>query len=76
MSKAFEEVKNQAVQLSRAERLALVSLLLALDEPEPIPEVEAAWDEEIRARLRAVQEGRVEGIPYEEVLARVDRTLD
>jgi putative addiction module component (TIGR02574 family) len=37
--------------------------------------VDAAWDAEIQARVRAVKEGRVEGIPYEQVLARVDRRL-
>ena len=38
-------------------------------------DVEATWEAEIEARVRAVKEGRVEGIPYEEVLARVDRRL-
>jgi putative addiction module component (TIGR02574 family) len=75
MSKAFEEVKDQATQLSRAERLELVCLLLELDKQEPSPEIEAAWEDEIRARLRAVEEGRVIGIPYEQVLDRVDRRL-
>ena len=38
-------------------------------------DVEAAWDDEIQARMRAVQEGRVNGIPYEQVLARIDQRL-
>lgn len=37
--------------------------------------VEAVWDTEIEARVRAVREGRVEGVPYEQVLTRVDRRL-
>jgi hypothetical protein len=28
---------------------------------------EQAWDEEIRARVKAVDEGRANGIPYEEI---------
>jgi hypothetical protein len=38
-------------------------------------DVHHAWDREISERVRAVQEGRTEGILYEEVLARVDRRL-
>jgi putative addiction module component (TIGR02574 family) len=75
MSKAFEEVKDQVIQLSRPERLELICLLLELDKEGPNPEIEAAWEEEIRARVRAVEEGRVNGIPYEQVLERVDRRL-
>ena len=75
MSNALEDVTRQAVELSRTERLELARLLIDLDQPKPSPKAEAAWDEEIRARLHAVEEGRVEGIPYEQVLARVDRRL-
>jgi hypothetical protein len=41
--------------------------------PHAETDVEAAWDIEIQRRLRAVKEGQVKGIPYEGVLARVDR---
>jgi hypothetical protein len=40
-------------------------LLLDLDQPGKGGEIEAAWDEEIRARVKSVDEGRVTGIPYE-----------
>jgi putative addiction module component (TIGR02574 family) len=30
-------------------------------------EIDAAWDEEIRARVKAVDEGRVAGVPYEQI---------
>jgi putative addiction module component (TIGR02574 family) len=53
----------------------LARLLIELDDPGPDADVEAAWEAEIEARVRAVREGRVEGIPYEQVLARVDRRL-
>lgn len=75
MTKAFEEVKDQALQLSREERLELARLLLDLDEPEANPQIEAAWEEEISARVKAVEEGRVKAIPYEQVLDRVNRRL-
>ncbi|MCX6912461.1 MAG: addiction module protein [Verrucomicrobia bacterium] len=71
----LEDVAREAIGLPRHQRLSLARLLIDLDDPGSDADVEAAWDVEIQARVRAVQEGRVEGIPYEEVLARVDRRL-
>ena len=75
MSKALEEVTREAIQLPRHQRLTLARLLIELDDPGCDADIEGAWDAEIRARVRAVEEGRVEGIPYEQVLARVDQRL-
>jgi putative addiction module component (TIGR02574 family) len=75
MSMPVEDVVREAIGLPRHQRLSLVRLLIELDEPGPDADVEATWEAEIEARVRAVKEGRVEGIPYEEVLARVDRRL-
>ena len=75
MSMPLEDVAREAIELPRHQRLSLARLLIDLDDPGSCADVEAAWDVEIQARVRAVQEGRVEGIPYEEVLARVDRRL-
>jgi putative addiction module component (TIGR02574 family) len=75
MSMPLEDVAREAIGLPRHQRLSLARMLIELDEPGPDADVEAAWDAEIQARVRAVKEGRVEGIPYEEVLARVDRRL-
>jgi putative addiction module component (TIGR02574 family) len=75
MSMALEEVTRQAIGLPRHQRLSLVRLLIELDDPGSDADVEAVWEAEIEARLRAVREGRVEGIPYERVLARVDQHL-
>ena len=75
MSMPLEDVAREAIGLPRHQRLSLARLLIDLDDPGSDADVEAAWDVEIQARVRAVQEGHVEGIPYEEVLARVDRRL-
>lgn len=75
MSMALEEVTREAIQLPRHQRLALARILMELDDPGTDSDVDGAWDVEIQARVRAVQEGRVEGIPYEQVLARIDRQL-
>ena len=75
MSMPLEDVAREALELPRHQRLSLARLLIELDDPGSDADVEAAWEAEIQARVRAVKEGRVEGIPYEEVLARVDRRL-
>ncbi len=75
MSMPLEDVAREAIALPRHQRLSLARLLIELDDPGSDAEVDVAWDDEIQARLQAVKEGRVEGVPYEEVLARVDRRL-
>ncbi|MBE7502691.1 MAG: addiction module protein [Verrucomicrobiales bacterium] len=75
MSTALEKVTREAVDLPRHQRLALARFLIEMDDPAADEDVQQAWDEEISERVRAVQEGRTAGIPYEQVLARVDRRL-
>ena len=68
MSKALEEITRDAVQLPRHQRLALARFLIELDDPSRDDAIDAAWDAEIRERVRAVEEGRTVGIPHDEVL--------
>lgn len=75
MSTALEKVTRDAVDLPRHQRLALARFLIEMDDSGADENVQQAWDAEISERVRAVQEGRTEGIPYEQVLARVDRRL-
>jgi putative addiction module component (TIGR02574 family) len=42
-------------------------LPLDLDCPGSGQEIAEEWDEEIRARAKAVDEGRVTGVPYEQI---------
>ena len=73
MPKALDEITHDAVELPRRERLTLARILLDLDTPGTGEDVDAAWDAEIRARLAAYDEGRVQAEPYEEVRARMQR---
>ena len=75
MGMALEDVTREAIQLPRHQRLALARILMELDDPGTDADVEAVWDAEIQARVHAVEEGRIEGIPYEQVLARIDQRL-
>jgi putative addiction module component (TIGR02574 family) len=67
MATPIEKITQEVVELSRHERLTLVRLLLDLDQPSKGDEIEKAWDQEIRARVKAVDEGRAKGIPYDEI---------
>jgi hypothetical protein len=75
MSKALEEVSREAIQLPRQQRLALARFLIDLEESGADEGAEAAWDGEITERVHAVDQGQAEGIPYSEVLSRIDRRL-
>ncbi len=75
MPKALEEVTKEAMDLPPHQRLALASFLLESADAALDPDAEAAWDSEIRDRIRAVDEGRVTGIAYEDVMRKAERRL-
>ena len=75
MPKALEEVTKEAMDLSPRERLALASLLIESADEASDPDAEMAWDSEIRDRIRIIDEGRVIGIPYAEVMREAERRL-
>lgn len=66
MAVSIEEITKQALDLPRHQRLALVRLLLDLDRLGTVEDVEAPWDEEIQARVKAIDEKRVAGVSYEQ----------
>lgn len=70
MSKKLEEIINVAKDLSLEERAELAGkLLLSLDEPSE-SEVERLWLKEAERRLQEYREGKMKGIPAEEVFNR------
>jgi len=75
MSSTLEKISQDAVHLPRHQRLALAKFLIELDDPASDPDIETAWDKEIQERVQAVEQGEVEGIPYDQVLARIDQRL-
>ncbi|MFZ2448214.1 MAG: addiction module protein [Syntrophobacteraceae bacterium] len=61
-----KEILEQALRLKPDERfLILEGLLKSLDEPDQ--KLDAIWAEEAGKRLRAYREGKLEGIPMEDV---------
>ncbi len=61
------EVLEQALKLRPEERVLVVEgILKSLDIPDPT--VDEVWAEEAERRLIAYREGRLAGVPMEEVL--------
>ena len=64
-----KEILKQALHLKRKERFLFVEgLIKSLDEPDK--ELDQIWAEEAEKRLNAYREGRLQGIPMEEVFKR------
>lgn len=65
----FEQIKSAAMKLTPEERADLADLLwvsVATRE-----EVKAAWDAEIEKRVAAMEAGKVEFVPAEQVMAEL-----
>lgn len=63
----IEELTKEAVNLPKEQRLALVRVLLDLESAGNVAEAEQSWDDEIRARIKAVDDGLVTGIAYDDL---------
>ena len=61
-----KELLDEAMKLKPEERFALVEgLIKSLDEPDRT--LDEIWAEESEKRLKAYREGRLEGVPMEDV---------
>jgi putative addiction module component (TIGR02574 family) len=74
MADLVDELARKARALSPEERIRLAEELLATVQ-EVDPQVEAAWDEEIRRRIEQIDSGTAKLIPAEEVFAEVRRLI-
>ncbi len=61
-----KELLEEALKLKPEDRFTLVEgLIKSLDEPDK--KLDEIWAEEAEKRLKAYREGRLEGIPMEEI---------
>jgi putative addiction module component (TIGR02574 family) len=67
MAASIEQLATDLAQLPREDRLALVRMLLDADRPSNVADIDKAWDDEIRARVVAVNEGHAVGVPYQDI---------
>ena len=75
MSKIFEEIAREASQLSREQRFDLASLLLELNEDSESAISSVKWEEEILARIQAIDDNEVNGISLEKVMRDAEDRL-
>jgi putative addiction module component (TIGR02574 family) len=75
MTDLVAELSQRARELATEDRARLAQELLASLEADPEPDVDAAWDAELRKRITEVDNGAVRLIPADEVFERVRRSL-
>jgi putative addiction module component (TIGR02574 family) len=75
MTDTVAELSQRARELAPEDRARLAEELLASLETSLAPDVDVAWDEEIRKRIAEVESGTAKLIPADEVFARVRRAL-
>ncbi len=75
MPRKLSEIVEEARQLPYGERAELIEQLIADSAKNPDPEIEKVWTDEARRRIKEIEEGKVKGIPLDEALARVRKTV-
>ncbi len=75
MPATLEQVTKEAMDLSPRQKFALAEFLLESADATTDPEAEAAWDAEIRDRIRAIDEGHIVGVTYEDVMRSAEARL-
>lgn len=76
MVRNTEAILIEALQLPVQERAALASRLLASLDEQVDEGVDAAWDAEIAKRLKEIDEGKVQMVPWEKVRAEMRGIID
>ena len=67
-----EEIKTRALELNVIDRIHLAEIILdSLDKTDE--EIEKTWVAESENRYQAYKEGRVKGIPLEQIRSRIKK---
>jgi putative addiction module component (TIGR02574 family) len=71
MSPTVDNVINNALALPNGDRVEIVEAILASLRPEDRPPFDESWREVILRRTEELRSGKVAGVPWSEVKARV-----
>jgi putative addiction module component (TIGR02574 family) len=71
MTTAMRQLMHDALELSVQERAKLAHILISSIDGSDGSGVSSAWDIELNKRVREIREGKVKGIPAEEVFAKL-----
>ena len=69
MADSVADLAERARSLELEDRVRLVELLVDSLHDEPVADVEAAWEEEVRRRVEAFERGEVKTYTAEDVFA-------
>jgi len=69
------EIVEEARQLSYDERAEIIEQLMLANLQDLDPEIEKAWGDEAMRRLAEMESGKVKGIPGDEAMARIRKTV-
>lgn len=72
MAVSLDIVASEALQLPQDQRLVLASRILSSVEPAVDAKADAAWDMEIRERIRRYDAGESKSIPAIQVFEELD----
>ena len=75
MTTAQAAIKKRVMRWSPSEKVHLAEQLLESVEDFVSPDIEAAWEKEIAARLNDFESGKTKGIPAKKVMAEARKTL-
>ena len=67
---------NQALSLPDGDRAALAASLLQSLDDHVDPDLDAAWDVEIKRRIAEIDNGDVELVPWESVMAKMKQRIN
>jgi putative addiction module component (TIGR02574 family) len=76
MSPTAEELLKQVLTLGEKDRASVAGALIESLHGPADPDVETAWDVEIRRRIEELDSGAVEAIPWQEVRERLFRGFE
>ena len=69
------EILEEARQMPYGERAELIEQLIADTAKDLDPEIEKAWGDEAMRRIAEIESGKAKGIPLDEALAQVRKTV-
>lgn len=71
MMTVLKQLTHEALELSVEERAELAHVLITSIDGNADGDVSSTWDLELDKRVREIREGKVEGVPSEEVFAKL-----
>jgi putative addiction module component (TIGR02574 family) len=76
MSETAEELLKKALSLDEKDRASLAGALIESLHGEPEPDVEDAWESEIRSRVAELESRSVETVPWSKMRERLFRGFE